>query len=68
MLAAWRDANEELCRLTTLLTAFATSGDQAAFDRQSLVVEEARLAAENARTLVQMHRSTHDAVPSALRR
>jgi hypothetical protein len=61
-LEVWRKRNEELNRLTTILTAHATAGDQVNFERHSVLVEEARLRAENARAAVDLHRAAHDLV------
>jgi hypothetical protein len=67
-LKVWQTANEDLCRITTILTAYATAGDQLKFDEYSIRAEDARLRAENARTLLELHRNTHDLIPSALKR
>jgi hypothetical protein len=62
----WQAANEDLCRITTILTAYATGGDQLKFDEYSIRAEDARLRAENARTALDLNRNTHDLIPAAL--
>jgi hypothetical protein len=63
VVSVWRDASQELAKQTSVLTAVATSNDHRGFDEQAAIVEGARLAAENARSLVQLHRDTHRSVP-----
>jgi len=54
-------ACEKLTKETTVLTAYAAGGHHLLFEHQAAVVEEARLLVENARSLVQIHRSyCHD--------